>query len=155
MFRGLFPECRGVPDDLDFIPTFHVLGPLLQVSSAQGFFSKLDCLGRGTREAPVLSCLYLLRMASSAPILPQALLVASATALGYAPELWPFGEITGTALIVSARAEEKPRYVSACLYLRFVCLAHNTRVFVYVARTRLPGRATRYFTPLPTRSTDC
>lgn len=94
-------------------------------------------------------------MASSAPILPQALLVASATALGYAPELWPFGEITGTALIVSARAEEKPRYVSACLHLMFVCLAHNTHVFVYVARTRLPGRATRYFTPLPTRSTDC
>ena len=88
-------------------------------------------------------------MASSAPILPQALLVASATALGYAPELWPFGEITGTALIVSARAEEKPRYVSACLHLMFVCLAHNTHVFVYVARTRLPGRATRYFTPLP------
>jgi len=41
------------------------------------------------------------------PVLPQALLVTSAVALGYAPELWPFGEITGTALIVSVHEESR------------------------------------------------
>eukprot|EP00752_Nemacystus_decipiens_P016745 g14983.t1 len=39
-------------------------------------------------------------MKSSAPILPQVLLVAGAAAIGYAPELWPYGKISGTALII-------------------------------------------------------
>lgn len=69
-------------------------------------------------------------MASSAPVLPQALLVASAVALGYAPELWPFGEITGTALIVSARAGGARRVTLVCRSPKL------TAVVVHVAPVR-------------------
>eukprot|EP00903_Cladosiphon_okamuranus_P016685 g15383.t1 len=39
-------------------------------------------------------------MKSSVLILPQVLLVAGAAAIGYAPELWPYGKISGTALMI-------------------------------------------------------
>lgn len=51
------------------------------------------------------STFFLARMKSSAPILPQVLLVAGAAAIGYAPELWPYGKISGIALIVSCKLQ--------------------------------------------------
>ena len=60
---------------------------------------------------------------SSAPILPQVLLVAGAAAIGYTPELWPYGKISGVALIVSASASGRQLVRRVCPFARAKCLA--------------------------------